>query len=85
MTTATKSKFYKSKFNQTCMESYPVGGVSGDPSAVCIPCCKKLSCHHEGLKIVTDYSKMSLIKLNLNLRKNNHQLQTFWYNTTSPR
>ena len=34
MTTATKSKFYKSKFNQRCMESYPVRGVSGDSSAL---------------------------------------------------
>ena len=29
--TATKRKFYKSKFNQTWAESYPVQGVSGDP------------------------------------------------------
>ena len=54
----TKRKFYKSKFNQTWMESYPVRGVSDDPYKLfCIPCCKKLSCDHQGLKDVTDHCK----------------------------
>ena len=58
---ATKHKFYKSKFNQTWVESYPVQGVSGDlffqVTFFCIPCCKKLSCNHQGRKDVTDHCK----------------------------
>ena len=70
---ATKRKFYKNKFNQTWMESYLVGGVSGDPyKFFCIPCCKKLSCDHQGLK-EKGIAKRSHTKLMLNLRKNNHQ------------
>ena len=60
------------------MESYLVGGVSGDPyKFFCIPCCKKLSCDHQGLK-EKGIAKRSHTKLMLNLRKNNHQWQASW-------
>ena len=64
--TATKHKFYNSKFNQIWMESYPVQGVSTDPyKFFCIPCCKKLSCDHQGLKDVTDHCKKESHKANV--------------------
>ena len=45
---------------------YPVRGVSGDPCQFfCIPCCKKLSCDHQGLKDVTDHCKKESRKANV--------------------
>ena len=75
---ATKHKFYKRKFNHTWMESYLVQGVSGDPyKFFCIPCCKKLSCDHEGLKDVTDHCKKESHKANAESSKKQSSVTSF--------
>ena len=67
---ATKRKFYKSKFNQTQKESYPVQDVSGDPCKLfCIPCCKKLSSDHQDLKGLTVHCKKESYKANVESSK----------------
>ena len=63
---ATKRKFYKSKFSQSWTEEYPVRAVSGDPyKFYCIPCGKKLSCDHQGVKDVSDHCKKDSHKANV--------------------
>ena len=77
-TTGTKRKFYQSKFNHAWTETYPIRGVSGDPyKFYCIPCCKKLSCDHQGLKDVTDHCKKETHKSNVAASKTQSSMTSF--------
>ena len=76
--TSTKHKFYKSKFNQTWTETYPIPGVSGDPHKFyCIPCCKKLSCDHQGLRDVKDHCNKESHEANVNASKTQSSMTSF--------
>ena len=75
---STKRKFYKSKFNQTWTETYPIRGVSDDPHKFyCIPCCKKLSCDHQGLKDVKDHCHKETHRANVNASKTQSSMTSF--------
>ena len=75
---ATKCKFYKSKFSSTWMESYPVRKVSGDPHKFyCMPCCKKMSCDHQGIKDVTDHCKKESHKANVEASKTQSSMASY--------
>ena len=77
-----KRKFYKSKFNQIWCQEYPVRSVPGDPfKFYCIPCCKKLSCDHQGLKDVTDHCKKDTHKSNVESTKTQTSMDGFLNNT----
>ena len=57
---------------------YPVRGVSGDPCQFfCIPCCKKLSCDHQGLKDVTYHCKKESRKANVESSKKQSSMTSF--------
>eukprot|EP00795_Rhopilema_esculentum_P011061 gene11061-19920_t len=75
---ATKRKFYKSKFSQSWTEEYPVRAVSGDPyKFYCIPCGKKLSCDHQGVKDVSDHCKKDSHKANVESSKSQSSMKGF--------
>lgn len=51
---------YKVKFKNCWTEIYPARGVPGDVyKFLCIPCYKKLSCDHQGIKDVANHCSKS--------------------------
>ena len=75
---ATNRKFYKSKFSQSRTEEYPVRAVSGDPyKFYCIPCGKKLSCDHHGVKDVSDHCKKDSHKANVESSNSQSSMKGF--------
>ena len=71
-------KFYKSKFNQTWIKSYPVRAISGDPcKCFCNPCYNKRSYDHQELKDVTYHCKKESHKANVESSKKESTIASF--------
>ena len=59
----TGSKIYKVSFKNEWKASYPITEVKQDKYKFnCLPCGKKLTCHHQGLKDVKEHCNKSSYK-----------------------
>ena len=76
--TATKCKFYKSKFNQRGWNLTPSGMFQVTLIRLfCIPCCKKLSCDNQGRKDIKDHCKKESHKANVGSSKKQSSMTSF--------
>ena len=69
---------YKCKFNSTWCQDYPVRAVKGNIyQFYCVPCVKKLTCHRQGVKDVSDHCKKNRHKANVIALKKQTSLNNF--------
>ena len=69
---------YQTKYNLVWAEDHPIRAVAGDPyKYYCIPCCKKLSCDHQGLHDVTNHCNTKTHKDEVKKSKTQPSLDSF--------
>ena len=85
MASEEKRKKYRVEFNNNWTEEYPMKAVPGDIyKFYCIPCSKKLSCDHQGVKDVIDHCKKESHKNCVEASKKQSSMMSFLKNETTP-